>query len=83
MILGVAEITVNKNGIPYDTESPMVTSGIRLGTPAMTTRGMKEDEMREIANFIIRVVDNIDNEARLHEVAKEVNALCNRFPLYV
>lgn len=81
--LGVAEITVNKNGIPYDTESPMVTSGIRLGTPAMTTRGMKEDEMREIANFIIRVVDNIDNEAKLHEVAKEVNALCNRFPLYV
>ncbi|MDY4005330.1 MAG: serine hydroxymethyltransferase, partial [Fusobacterium varium] len=66
--LGKAGITVNKNGIPYDTEKPMVTSGIRIGSPAMTTRGMKEEEMKQIANFILQVVDNIDDDKKLTEI---------------
>ena len=80
--LGKAGITVNKNGIPYDTEKPMVTSGIRIGSPAMTTRGMKEDEMKQIADFILRVVDNIDNDEKLAEIKEEVKNLCLKFPLY-
>ena len=80
--LDLAGITVNKNGIPYDTEKPMVTSGIRVGTPAMTTRGMKEKEMEEIGNFILRVMENINNEPELLKIKDEVKALCLRFPLY-
>ena len=80
--LDKAGITVNKNGIPYDTEKPMVTSGIRIGTPAVTTRGMKEKEMEEIANFILRVVDNINNESELLKIREEVRELCLKFPLY-
>lgn len=80
--LGKAGITVNKNGIPYDTEKPMVTSGIRIGSPAMTTRGMKEEEMKEIANFILRVMENIENESELLKIREEVKILCLKFPLY-
>lgn len=80
--LGKAGITVNKNGIPYDTEKPMVTSGIRIGSPAMTTRGMKEEEMKQIANFILRVVDNIDDDKKLTEIREQVKELCLKFPLY-
>lgn len=80
--LEIAGITVNKNGIPYDTEKPMVTSGIRIGSPAMTTRGMKEKEMEQIAKFILEVVDNIDNIEKLQEIREEVKALCLKFPLY-
>lgn len=80
--LGKAGITVNKNGIPYDTEKPMVTSGIRIGSPAMTSRGMKEDEMKQIADFILQVVDNIDNDEKLAEIKEEVKKLCLKFPLY-
>lgn len=80
--LEMAGVTVNKNGIPYDTEKPMVTSGIRIGSPAMTTRGMKEKEMEEIANFILRVVDNINNESELLKIREEVRELCLKFPLY-
>lgn len=80
--LEIAGITVNKNGIPYDTEKPMVTSGIRIGSPAMTTRGMKEKEMEQIAKFILEVVDNINNVEKLQEIREEVNALCLKFPLY-
>lgn len=80
--LGKAGITVNKNGIPYDTEKPMITSGIRIGSPAMTSRGMKEAEMKEIANFILQVVDNIDNDEKLAEIKEEVKKLCLKFPLY-
>ncbi len=77
-----AGITTNKNGIPFDTQGPMVTSGIRLGTPALTTRGMKEGEMSQIARLIIHIVEDVRNEARISEVKAEVSALCERFPLY-
>ncbi len=77
-----AAITVNKNGIPFDTKGPQVTSGIRIGTPAVTTRGMKENEMRLIASYIADVVANINDENKIQAVAKEVKKLCDRFPLY-
>ncbi|MFP4456108.1 MAG: serine hydroxymethyltransferase [Clostridia bacterium] len=75
-------ITTNKNTIPDDPESPFVTSGIRIGTPAMTTRGMGVEEMKEIANMIADTIENIGNEAALAGVSKRVKDLCNRFPLY-
>lgn len=74
-----AGITVNKNTVPFDTQSPMITSGIRIGTPAMTTRGMKEEEMRFIAALIDRVLNNIDKEEVKEEVHQEVIKLCSRF----
>lgn len=80
--LGVAGITVNKNGIPFDTEKPMVTSGIRLGTPAMTSRGMKEKEMEEIGELILEVIANIENDFKLQEIKNRVKELCSNFPLY-
>ncbi|MDF2141504.1 serine hydroxymethyltransferase [Paenirhodobacter sp. CAU 1674] len=86
--LGRAHITCNKNGIPFDPEKPTVTSGIRLGTPAGTTRGFKEEEFRQIARMIVKVVDGLaangedDNDAVEAEVRAEVAALCARFPLY-
>lgn len=80
--LGKAEITVNKNGIPFDTQKPMVTSGIRVGTPAVTARGMKEAEMVVIAKLISKVLDNKDNDAVIAEAKKEVHALAEKFPLY-
>ena len=79
-LLGQANITVNKNTIPKETLGPFVTSGIRVGTPAVTTRGMKEDEMRKIAQWIARVVR--EGEAALPQVKEEVLSLCERFPLY-
>ena len=80
--LGNADITVNKNKVPFDPESPFVTSGIRLGTPALTTRGMGEGEMKTIAGFIDRVLKNPDDEALHAEVKKDVHALTRGFPLY-
>lgn len=77
-----AGITVNKNTIPFDTKSPFVTSGVRIGTPAVTTRGMKEGEMRRIAGLIDKVLSNVDNDTYANEVRKEVKALCDSFPLY-
>ncbi len=81
-VLDRAGITVNKNGIPFDTKGPMVTSGIRIGTPAVTTRGMKEEEMKLIARLIARVLTDIKDEKRVAEVREQVGALCARFPLY-
>jgi glycine hydroxymethyltransferase len=75
-------ITVNKNGIPFDTKGPQITSGIRVGTPAVTTRGMKEPEMRLIASYIADVISDINNENKIQAVAKKVKALCAQFPLY-
>ena len=77
-----AAITVNKNGIPFDTQGPMVTSGIRIGTPALTTRGMKEDDMRLIASLIAEVINHINDEPKIKAVAEKVKTLCARFPLY-
>lgn len=79
--LDKAGITVNKNGIPYDTEKPMVTSGIRIGTPAVTTRGMKEPEMKKIAHFILDAINNADNDAKLAQIKSDVEEFCMRFPL--
>ncbi|MFM1524437.1 MULTISPECIES: serine hydroxymethyltransferase [Helcococcus] len=78
-MLDEVNITVNKNTIPNETKSPMVTSGIRLGTPAMTTRGMKEDEMEQIGNLICDVLLNKKNN---NEIAKEVKHLTSKYPLY-
>ena len=86
--LGRAHITCNKNGVPFDPEKPMVTSGIRLGSPAATTRGFGEDEFRQIADWIIEVVDGLaangeDNNGAVEaKVKAEVEALCKRFPIY-
>lgn len=75
-------ITCNKNAVPFDDKSPMITSGIRLGTPALTTRGMKEPEMELIAEFINRVISNPDNEKVKEEVKNEVLNLTSKFPMY-
>ena len=80
--LGAAGITVNKNMIPFDTKSPFVTSGIRIGTPAVTTRGMKENEMKNIASFIDKAIKNNENESALSQIKSEVAELCFKFPLY-
>jgi glycine hydroxymethyltransferase len=80
--LDKARITVNKNGIPFDTRSPFVTSGIRIGTPAVTTRGMKEKEMTLIADFIARALNHVSDPAELGAVADDVGALCKKFPVY-
>lgn len=81
-VLDKAHITINKNGIPYDSESPMVTSGIRLGTPAITTRGLKEKDVVELVNYIDEVLTNYDNEKIINSVAKKVDALCKKYPIY-
>jgi len=80
--LGKAGITVNKNMVPFDERSPFVTSGIRVGTPAITTRGMEELEIRQIVQWIDRVVSNIENETVLSHIQSDVNALCSKFPIY-
>lgn len=77
-----AHITVNRNAVPFDTRSPFITSGIRIGTPAVTSRGMKEEEMGLIGDLIARALDHVGNENVLSEVAKQVAALCRNFPVY-
>jgi glycine hydroxymethyltransferase len=80
--LGEAGITVNKNAIPFDTNPPVKPSGIRIGTPALTTRGMKEPEMRVIAGWIARALENRNDPAALRKIRGEVTELADRFPLY-
>jgi glycine hydroxymethyltransferase len=80
--LVLADITVNKNMVPFDTESPFVTSGIRIGTPAITTRGMKEDEIPDVVELIDRVLNDISNEATILAVKDEVNTLMRHRPLF-
>jgi len=80
--LGQAGITVNKNMVPFDTRSPFVTSGIRVGTPAVTTRGMKETEMEKIAEIINSAIENFEDESKLNSLKAEVENLCSGFPLY-
>jgi glycine hydroxymethyltransferase len=81
-VLGQAHLTVNKNAIPNDPEKPMVTSGIRLGTPACTTRGFKEAEMREVANLIADVLESPEDASVIARVRGSVEALTARFPVY-
>jgi len=80
--LGLAHITVNKNAIPNDPESPFVTSGIRLGSPAITTRGFKEEEAKSVANLVADVLDNPEDEATINTVKEKVHSLTSRFPVY-
>jgi glycine hydroxymethyltransferase len=82
LVLGKAGITVNKNLIPYDRKSPGTTSGIRLGTPAVTTRGMKEAQMRQIAEYIDEVIEASNYPESAEVIRKKVLALTRRFPLY-
>jgi len=81
-VLGEAHITCNKNGIPNDPEKPMVTSGIRLGSPAMTTRGFKEAEARQVGHFIADVLDNSNDADNIAKVRTQVSELTKRFPVY-
>ncbi len=80
--LGKANITVNKNTVPNDPQSPFVTSGIRIGTPAPTTRGFKEEECKELANWMCDVIENMDNEEIISSVKKKVVELCKKYPVY-
>src|SRR5690606_37224247 len=80
--LGKAEITVNKNMVPFDDKSPFVTSGIRIGTPAITTRGMVETDMKGIVDLIDEVLQNYDNEEKLEEIGGKVNELMSERPIF-
>jgi glycine hydroxymethyltransferase len=81
-VLDQVGITVNKNTIPFDPEKPTVTSGIRIGTPALTTRGMKEEQMKEIADLIAETLHNVEDEKVKQKVKEKVSLLCQQFPLY-
>lgn len=80
--LGRANITVNKNSVPNDPRSPFVTSGVRIGTPAISRRGFKEAEARELAGWMCDVLDDIENVEKIEEIKQKVLAICNRFPVY-
>jgi glycine hydroxymethyltransferase len=82
LALGKAGMTVNKNSIPWDTNPPLKPSGIRVGTPALTTRGMKEPEMRTIAAWIVEALEQRNDDAALERIRGEVAELANQFPLY-
>nr|WP_236893180.1 serine hydroxymethyltransferase [Desulfoluna limicola] len=77
-----AGITANKNVVPFDTRSPFVTSGVRIGTPVLTTRGMKEAEMKLVAGFMTEALKNRDNQSTIEKIRNEVKALCDAFPLF-
>ena len=80
--LGKAHITINKNAIPNDPEKPFVTSGIRVGTAAITSRGFNEEDARKLTNLVADVLDNPNDEAELQRIAKEVQVLCDNNPVY-
>jgi len=77
-----AHITINKNMVPFDHRSPFATSGLRIGTPAITTRGLKEEHMKKIVEFVDRVISNIDDEAVISQVGNEVNEMMKQFKLF-
>jgi glycine hydroxymethyltransferase len=81
-VLGEVNITVNKNSVPNDPKSPFVTSGVRLGTPAITTRGFKEKEVKLISNWICDIILNMDDNKKHEEIKKKISALCNKYPVY-
>ena len=80
--LGDANITVNKNSVPNDPESPFVTSGLRLGTPAITTRGFGVEETRQLSGWIADILDDIENQETIERVKNQVLDICKRFPVY-
>jgi glycine hydroxymethyltransferase len=80
--LELADITLNKNAVPFDTQSPMITSGIRVGSPAVTTRGFKEDDCLQVVKWIDTIIENIDNESVIATVREDINAHMEQFPLY-
>ena len=80
--LSTAGITTNKNAIPFDPQPPAIASGVRIGTPGITTRGMKEDEIKVISSLITKAISNFDNENVLESCRKDVNDLCSKFPIY-
>ncbi len=80
--LGQAYITVNKNSVPNDIQSPFVTSGVRIGTPAITTRGFKEDQAKQVANWIVDIIENVTDDILIAEIRKKVINLCEQFPVY-
>ncbi len=80
--LALANITTNKNAVPNDPQSPFVTSGLRIGTPAITTRGFKETECQQIANYIADILDNIKDNSMIERIKADVASLCQRFPVY-
>jgi len=80
--LDKAHITVNKNAVPFDARSPFVTSGIRIGTPAVTSRGMKEKEMELIGGFIVNALKSVSDDAALQKIGDQVTELCKKFPVY-
>jgi glycine hydroxymethyltransferase len=80
--LDLAGITANKNTVPFETRSPFVTSGVRIGTPALTTRGMKEDDMLKVGGWIVDVLGNVQNETRLGEIRADVEKFASQFPLF-
>lgn len=82
LVLGLADITVNKNMVPFDEESPFVTSGIRIGTPAITTRGLNENDCVEVVNWLDEVLTNADNESKLESVKQKVQAKMKAYPLF-
>jgi glycine hydroxymethyltransferase len=81
-ILGEANITTNKNAVPNDPQSPFITSGIRIGSPAITTRGFKEQEAQQVATWICDILDNLHHPTNGQRIKKEVLALCQQFPVY-
>ena len=80
--LGNAHITVNMNAVPNDPQSPFITSGIRVGTPACTTRGFGEDECKELASWMCDICDDLENQSVIDEVREKVSKLCAKFPVY-
>ena len=81
-ILDSSDITINKNMVPFDTQSPFITSGMRIGTAAITTRGMNEKDMRKIVNYIDIVLSNIENKNTIKEIKSEINNWTSKFPLH-
>jgi len=82
-LLMTCNIVLNRNMIPFDQQSPMVTSGIRIGTPAITTRGFKEKEIEQIVTWIDEAIKNRDNDVKLKNIKLDVENLCKKFPVYV
>jgi glycine hydroxymethyltransferase len=80
--LSKANITANKNSVPNDPRPPMITSGLRLGTPAITTRGFKENETEQVAHWICDILDDTNNQKTIEHIKKEVSLLCEKFPVY-